>query len=390
MTGTTTAPNSGELATTKVAVPIFSHDVFARDVYGGVSRYIASLHAEFRRRGVPSTVLAPLYKSAHLDGVDRVVGTRIPDALHVRGSGRIAWLAGRLLEPASLRALARKHRDVVLHRTYYSPVPPPASIPSVITVHDMIHETWPDQFSPRDRTIEGKRLWCARVDVIIAVSHHTKSELVRILDVDPEKVTVCHHGVERTDPDLPTLERLSRERPFLLYVGNRGGYKNFDRLVAALMQTGIVKDGIRLIAFGKPPSPVELASVRRLDTVGAVSFAHGDDAALAAHYASARALVYPSLSEGFGLPPLEAMLHGCPVAASTGGAIPEVVGDAALLFDPADQQAIAEALDRVVRDEQARSTRVKLGAEHAANFTWSVAADATAEVYASALFRERQ
>jgi glycosyltransferase involved in cell wall biosynthesis len=141
-----------------------------------------------------------------------------------------------------------------------------------------------------------------------------------------------------------------------------------------------------MIAFG---GGEQTASEREL--LGAlgishlVSFTGGDDGALAAHYAAATALVYPSLDEGFGLPPLEAMGHGCPVAASAAGAIPEVTGDAALLFDPADTDAIADAIDRITFDESFRARAQSSGRKRAASFSWDETARKTLSAYATAL-----
>jgi glycosyltransferase involved in cell wall biosynthesis len=116
-----------------------------------------------------------------------------------------------------------------------------------------------------------------------------------------------------------------------------------------------------------------------------VSFASGADASLAAHYATAMGVLYPSLDEGFGMPPLEAMLHGCPVAAADAGAIPEVVADAALLFDPTVVESMTAAIDRIASDQALRASLASRGAARAATFTWAAAASTTLSAYSDAL-----
>jgi len=255
----------------------------------------------------------------------------------------------------------------------------------------MIHENHAHDFPARDQTANRKRLWCEQADVVIAVSHYTKTQVINLLGIDSDQVFVCHHGATETEPDAAALESLETKRPFLLYVGDRSRYKNFDRLIASFGRTSAAKDGIGLVAFGggSPPAS-ELEEIDQGGISELVSFAHGDDALLAAYYATAVGFIYPSLDEGFGLPPLEAMLHKCPVAASNAGAIPEVVGDAALLFDPTDVSAMATAIDLLVADSDLRARLMKTGIERASSFTWESTAESTLEAYAFALSHAKE
>jgi len=253
----------------------------------------------------------------------------------------------------------------------------------------MMNELHPSAFPPDDRMSIHKRRWCERVDVVIAVSHYTKSQLLHhFVDVDPQRVVVCYHGVTRVDPDGATLEKLADQPPFLLYVGRRNGLKNFDRLAAAYAQSSAPAAGIRLVAFGGgQPDRRELARLEALGISQLVIFNAGDDAVLAAHYAAAVGLVYPSIDEGFGFPPLEAMQHRCPVGASRAGAIPEIVKDAALLFDPIDETAMAESIDQLLTDSHLRARLSEQGLVHASTFSWDAAAMRTLGAYEFALTR---
>ena len=366
--------------------PVFSHDIFAVQRVGGISRYVCELHNALCQAGTLSTVIAPLHVCGLLAGAERVLGIHVPELLQIRGADRITRAVDHLTEPAARALVAGHGRGVVVHPTYYSSVPPSRKYATAITVYDMIHERYPEMFSPGDKTSEQKRLWCERADAVIAISDYTKHQLVRLLDIDPGRVTVCHLGVTRVDPEPATRNRLATSRPFFLYVGNRGGHKNFDRLVRAFSRSRAALDGTGLIAFGGgKPTPTELRWLDEHRVSHLVSFARGDDASLAAHYATARGLLYPSLDEGFGMPPLEAMLHGCPVAAADAGAIPEVVADAALLFDPTVVESMTAAIDRIASDRALGASLASRGASRAPLFTWDRAARTTLSAYAAAL-----
>jgi glycosyltransferase involved in cell wall biosynthesis len=130
---------------------------------------------------------------------------------------------------------------------------------------------------------------------------------------------------------------------------------------------------------------MEVEQISSLKLDGLVEFDAGSDAELSANYRTALALVYPGLEEGFGMPPLEAMTHGCPVIASSAGGIPEVVGDAAAMFDPTVVESITSAIDAVVSDESLRRTLSARSVDRAELFTWENAATKTVAAYAAAL-----
>ena len=316
---------------------VFDHQIFSCQKFGGISRS-HSIQAAYLDTvpGVTCRVAAPRHANHYLRGlpVHIVRGEYVTDAPE----------AGKLLEAnraASIPLLAELAPDVV-HETYYTALEQlSGDWRVVVTVHDMTHERYPDLCHPLDRTAEHKREAVARADHIVCPSEFTRADLVSMLGVDPEKVSV----VPNASAPLAPAEGRSRESgsPFFLFVGNRGGFKNFMALLEAFAASNRLVREMRMVcAGGGDFTADEREAVRRLGLGQAVEWRGGcSDAGLAQLYADARGLVFPSLCEGFGMPVVEAMQAGCPVACARATALPEVAGDAAEYFDPSSVEDMA-------------------------------------------------
>jgi glycosyltransferase involved in cell wall biosynthesis len=203
-----------------------------------------------------------------------------------------------------------------------------------------------------------------------------------MLDVDPAKTSVIHHGFALTVPAaIATFE--APPRPFLLFVGKRCGYKNFAGLLQAFAGSSTLRRDFDVVCFGGGPfNSADHMAVRQAGLrPHQVHQRGGSDAVLAELYRRARAFVYPSFYEGFGIPPLEAMSFDCPVVCSDASSIPEVVGDAALMFDAHDPEAIRQCLEQVVADEALRKELVAQGRRRLEKFSWGRCARETLSVY---------
>jgi glycosyltransferase involved in cell wall biosynthesis len=278
----------------------------------------------------------------------------------------------------------KRFRPDIVHETYYSAwSSAPSKSKVVLTVYDMIHERFPENFSVLDPTRLEKALAVSRADHVICISEQTRRDLIEFLGVPAAKTSVVHLGFALPREDDPNSPLDVSIRPYLLHVGSRSGHKNFDLLLQAYGSSSKLKAEYDLICFGGGDftSREGEAIMSRGLGGGGVRQVSGDDRMLAAYYRNARAFVYPSRYEGFGIPPLEAMSFGCPVVCSNVSSIPEVVGDAAEMFDPLDVNSIRTSIEKVVEDDGRRMELIGRGAKRLTAFSWKRCAEQTLEVY---------
>lgn len=275
----------------------------------------------------------------------------------------------------------------MLHETNYSKRgTAPTGCPTVITVYDMIHELFADEFSGRDNTAEIKKIAVERADHIICISENTKRDLINLYGTPADKISVVLLGFDQFAENTGLQSSTSIvAKPFLLYVGSRGGYKNFAGLLKAVAASPNLLSDFNIIAFGGPGfSSDELSLIRSLGFAeNQVLHTGGSDALLGQYYNSARAFVYPSLYEGFGIPPLEAMAHSCPVISSNTSSMPEVIGNAGEYFNPSETDNFRCAIEAVVYSDSRIQSLRSLGAARLSYFSWSKCAQETLEIYRS-------
>lgn len=369
----------------------YDSQIFCAQVYGGVSRYYCEIASRIAKTpGVQVSITAPMYVNAYLALVPPgiVSGFRAPDTDRFQTSRGVNYprLAlrglGLLMGDWMLRAM----KPDIVHETYFSPYRfGPRWARRILTIHDMIHEKFASSFPHADKTARYKAQAAERADHVICISEATRRDAIEILGLHPDKISVIYHGFDLMNTAGVRVEELvlPTRGPFLLYVGNRGGYKNFLRLLEAYGTSPQLKMGYELICFGGGAFHAdELETMRTLGLdSGQVSQLGGDDQKLAKLYEHASAFVFPSLYEGFGIPPLEAMSHDCPVVCSNTSSIPEVVGDAGEYFDPADIESMRAAIERVVASDSHRNLLIAKGRERLKHFSWDRCAIETLDIY---------
>jgi glycosyltransferase involved in cell wall biosynthesis len=288
-----------------------------------------------------------------------------------------------------------KTRPDVYHAPHYV-LPPAIRCRSVVTIHDCIHLMFPQYLRNRAAHAYARAaMWTAarRSDCILTVSEASKRDILHFFNVRPEKIVVVYNAIDEQfwvspcEEDVARVrERYQLHRRFVLYVGNIKPHKNLVRIIEAFdeLRRRNVDDELKLLIIGDEIS--KLPALRRavhthklhkhVRFLGYVS-----TETLAILYRLSSVFVFPSLYEGFGLPPLEAMACGTPVVTSNVSSLPEVAGDAAVLVDPYDVDAIADGIYRVLSDPHLAAEMRRKGLERAREFSWQRSVARTREVY---------
>lgn len=273
--------------------------------------------------------------------------------------------------------------------------------PFVVTIHDLILNQFPTERASTLGPIFFRAKFIAYEAVIrhairdaaqiITVSEHSRQELIDRFAVNPERVTVTYEAVDPLPEPAPWSSVVERgvQMPYLLYVGNSYPHKNLEQLLTAVKLTQRRGEQFQLVLVGKRDyfsrRLEQLVKARGIPNV--LFFGFASDQELAALYRQAKAYFFPSLSEGFGLPALEAMSAGTPVFAARASCLPEVLGQAAYFFDPHDAESIAQSISVALHDTLERQRLITAGADRIREFSWRTMATKTLALYTSTYAR---
>jgi len=347
--------------------------IFSLQRQGGISRlYYEILHLMTHERS------CELFRGFYQDEYDwctvplvRNTGLRWSPPPRNKLLSRVKQLADAVWLELAWAKSRRKGNDVYVS-TYYRLPRNRADAFIVVGDYDCAHERFPELFPGGERIIQMKRRAFAAADLILTISESSRQDVMRFYGVPRHKIEGVHLGVDRFFDRSKAEEAVenSKRKPYLLYVGSRALYKNFSVLESAF-QTGLVKDYEVVVVGGGPLNESEMNAFH-----GRVRWLDAGDGELRTLYQEAAAFIYPSLHEGFGLPPLEALACGCPVVVADIQVAHEVLGEHAEYFKPDEPAALVDAISRAV--DQDRDTRMR-GYAHARSYTWEKAASAFVE-----------
>jgi glycosyltransferase involved in cell wall biosynthesis len=360
---------------------LYDHQIFTAQAYGGISRYFYNLSMELSKiKDLHVKIISPVYVNEYLKAnpPDFLTGMPIPSFPKTE---RVKKLICRSFCERHIK----KFNPDILHETYYSLGSFSSFFgPRAITIYDMIHELYPSLFSIEDKSSFLKKESIHRADTVICISENTKRDLLNIFSIPESKVNVVHLGFQELEMDRNSDRFLNDD--YILFVGNRAGYKNFTGLLKAFSLSPFLRKDLKILCFGGGVLTVQEKNlIGQLGLADSVVFASGSDSDLARAYLGASAFVYPSLYEGFGIPPLEAMSLDCPVVCSKTSSIPEIVGDAGEFFDPEEPEDIANAIERVISSPERREKLIRNGKTRRALFSWNRCAAETLEIYKALL-----
>ena len=358
----------------------FDHQAFVMQSYGGVSRYYTRLARALIKSNTKPHIFAPLHKNIYLSDLssDLVTGRYVKNF-----PPKTATLVN-LYNRYQLDKFIPEFKPNILHKTYYQRGNDQhVDLPTIITVYDMIHELLPESFPSYDVTAKWKYESVMRADHVICISESTRKDLIEIYNIPKSKTSVVHLASDiRLGPSSQPL-RSCMDKPFILFVGQRGGYKNFSNFMASIALSDRLKKSFNIVCFGGGGFSYEESIIIsslgfRNDQVSQVS---GDDEFLAELYSRARVFVYPSQYEGFGLPILEAMSCGCPVICSNVSSLPEVAGKAARYFDPYSVEEMASIIEALVLSDSSVDDLRRAGYDRSRVFSWEHCAQETLNIY---------
>ena len=341
----------------------YDHTIFLIQKYGGISRYFLELQKNIQLTD-NTKICCPIYLNNYISSRKKVF-----KFLKLENIPRYST---KLLNSSNYffnEIYFNFWQPDIIHKTYFNDYKynfKKAKI--IINVWDLSHEIYhhmydkPSDWRPKKDSLKN-------VDHIICSSKKTQNDLINFYDININKTSVVYQGTPNIiDADLD----LHLDFKFFLYVGSRKKYKNFKLILKALNLNKDFLENFKIICFGYEKfenDEIELMNKLKIDREKIKLFS-GNDQVLVSLYKNAEALIYPSLNEGFGFPPLEAMKFGCPVVASNNRAIQEAVGNCGFYFDPKDEKSLADSLEKLINSNDERELKRKDGFQRVNLFSW--------------------
>lgn len=356
------------------------HQKFSTQKYGGISRYFANIIQGIKCTDNIRYKLGVMHaKNHYIQNEPLLIKGNLSDMVLNRNE-RYDY---RLNELYCKRLLEKNDFDV-FHPTYYDTYYiRQLKKPLVITIHDMTYERLPEYFWAQDPLTRQKRENILRADAIITISKTTRKDLLSFFDIDPAKVSIIYHGIDSESP-LQTQPVPNLPEQYVLFVGDRSGYKNFYLFLNAVSKLlPRFPDLNVILAGGGKLEVADLEFIQRLKLTDRVRHIGATDEQLNYLYQQAQLFVYPSLYEGFGLPILEAFKARCPILLSDTECFREIAGDAAVYFRPTNLDDMVETLAVTLDNTTQKARIVEKGTMRLKDFPLRKSIDETLDVYKS-------
>lgn len=355
----------------------FDYEIFWKQKFSGVaSRYYFNLIKYLAINGnLDIRVFANIYLNERIEELPSkiVIGKRMK--IRIPFSGKILEKFNSILCDYQIE----KFNPQIIHKTYYSNKIKIKKKKVILTVFDLWHEKNANfKYLPKEYSLNLS-------DHIICPSYKTKSDLINIYNLDEKKISVTYFGIENFKEYKMnnTFFKNIINRPYILFVGSRGRYKNFFNLIKVFAKSEKLKKDFKILCFGGGPFSLEEKKLFKEKDISnlIIKTERDDDNTLFNCYKNAKCLVYPSSHEGLGLPPLEAMSLSCPVISGNHEAILEAVGDAAITFNPLDFDDFLFKLEDTIYSQDKISKIISKGQIQSKKFSWQKCADETFKIY---------
>lgn len=363
---------------------LYDHQMFSIQKYGGISRYFCELYSHLLTMDAIYPEISVVYSENSY--YQELFHQKIL-LLDQKTLGRYLNFGKNMtinkINEYHCKKQIRHGNFDIFHPTYYNPyfLKNIKTKPYVLTVYDMIHELFPDMFQRKDNTAIQKKKVIECATKIIAISDNTKADIIKIYDIDPQKieVTPLATSLQRHTPD----STLNLPQKYILFVGNRGVYKNFTFFINSISSLLDKEKDLYLICAGGGvflDPEIHLLEDLKIK-MKVLHYPIANDSTLSQLYRKAILFVFPSLYEGFGIPVLEAFSCGCPVAASNCSSLPEVGGEAVNYFDPNNSDSIQKIVEDIVHNNSLQDSLRIRGYQRLKLFSWEKTALNTKKVY---------
>ena len=351
---------------------IYDYKIFLNQKIGGPSRYFVELIKELIKINNNITVYSPAYINEYLKLLDKkyVKGTFFKNKNYL---GKLL----KIYNDISSKIFFSKKNFDILHTTYYDNVNF-TNKPTIITVYDLIHEIYPNEFNfnslPKQEVFK-------KIDHFICISKNTQKDLIKYYGIEEKKTSVIY--LSSFNKQNSTIKKHLNIKPYFLYVGSRKRYKNFILLVKAFCAIKDISQNFDIICFGGGKfikEEYELFNKLGVNLNSIIQL-NGNDESLLKLYKGATAYICTSKYEGFGLPILEAMSCGCPVISSNSSSLPEVYGDAALPFMSDSLEDLINCIEKITMNNSLKNELINKGFKQSNQFSWKKCAKETSLVY---------
>jgi len=359
---------------------LYDFQAFTYQDYGGVSKYFTELLSRLKEQRTVQVIL-PFFFTNNTHFLQRRL-ENYPSFfpyLEFKGKRKLQYIINRKL---SQKFLQKGDYDI-FHPTYYDPYYTDSlrNAPFILTVYDLIDKIFPNKHPKSQILIKRMDEIIPRADKIIAISESTKNDLIRIYNIPSNRIHTIHLGYSNYS-DSPRIKIKDLPGEYILYVGKRGEYKNFNFMIEALAPLLRIKNLNIVCAGGGKFDDNEIRILKDLEvTDRAFYISIMDDSEMVNYYKHALLYILPSLYEGFGLPILEAFSCNCPVAASNISSIPEVAQSGAVYFDPYNKKSIYECIKELLENSTLQKQLRRQGSNELKRFSWEETARATCDVY---------
>jgi len=368
---------------------LFDPQVFLWQKTGGVSRFCAELYYQLKKNK-QNKIKIPVffYENQHLKELGAApifLNWFLKFNLSCRIIGKYKFSLNQLL----INSLLSLNKYDLYFQSYYETyfLDAIGDTPFVVTIHDMIHELYPTEST--NYLIKNKKILIEKSTRIIVVSHNTKRDILTFYpSVKEDKIDVVYlaHSIKHTSYKVNSL---NMPKQYILYVGGRGGYKNFEFFIQAV-SNWLLENKFSLLCLGGGVfNKEELKLINQLGIDQITYQITCLDSELFEYYSKAFVFVFPSLYEGFGIPILESMACGCPVVLPYTSSFPEIAGDAGIYFESESQSSLVEKLDVLKNDNQFLEEKREQGILQSKKFSWEKTANGCEEVFKKAILQSK-